>query len=172
VRNLIMVLRVIHIFSGIFWVGFSIFNIGFLQPAISASGAGGQQVMGYLTQKTRLLATVYTAATLTLLSGLTMYALLVGLRIPIILSGYGIVLTTGATAGLIAWIIAIFVIRGIINQIQGLGREIRAQGTPPSPEQAGRMGALSARMNSVGQVGVGFMVLAVLGMAIAQYAPF
>lgn len=171
-RNLIMVLRVIHIFGGIIWVGFSVFNIGYLQPAIGATGSEGQKVMGYLMQKTRLLSTVYTSATLTLLSGLTMYAILVGFRLPIILSGYGIVLSTGALAGLTAWIIAVFLVRGAINQMQSMGRELQAQGGPPTPDQMGKMQALSARLATVGQVGVGFMIVAVLGMAIAQYAPF
>ena len=42
---LIIVLRIIHIFSGVFWVGFAFFNIGFLQPTVKATGAEGQKTM-------------------------------------------------------------------------------------------------------------------------------
>lgn len=170
--NLIMVLRVIHIFSGVFWVGFAFFNIGFLQPAVRATGAEGQKMMGYLTQKTRLLSTVYAAATLTLLSGLLMYWILLGFRLSALRSGYGLVLTTGATAGLIAWIFAVVMIRGIFKQMATTGREIQAQGGPPSQEQADRMQALAARLGTLGNVALVFLVVAVLGMSIAQYAPF
>jgi uncharacterized membrane protein len=171
-RTLIMFLRIIHIFGGIFWVGFSIFNIGFLQPAVRATGEGGQSIMGHLTRKTRLLTTVYTSATLTLLSGLIMYWILVGFRASIMFSGYGIVLTTGGIAGIVAWVIAMVTIRGTLNEMMALGGEIQAQGGPPSQEQSDRMQSLTAKLNTAGQVGVLFMLVAVLGMSMAEYSPF
>ena len=67
---LMIILRIIHIFSGVFWVGVSFFNIGFLLPTVQATGPEGQKVMQHLTQQTRFTMVVYTAATLNLLSGL------------------------------------------------------------------------------------------------------
>jgi uncharacterized membrane protein len=171
-RNLIMVLRVIHIFSGVFWVGFSFFNVSFMAPAIAAVGAEGQKVMGYLTQKTSLLSTVYVTATLTMLSGVTMYWILSGLKLSFLRSGYGLILTIGGLAGIVAWVIGFFVIRGIFNRMQSVSRAIAAAGGPPSPEQAGTMQSLVAQLGTAGQVGVVFMVVALLGMSIAQYSPF
>ena len=171
-RNVILVLRVIHIFSGVFWVGFSFFNVSFMQPAIAATGAEGQKLMSYLTQKTRLLATVYVTATLTMLSGVTMLWILSGLKLSFLQSGYGLVLTLGGTAGFIAWVIGFFVIRGILDRMSALGREIGKSGGPPSPEQAGAMGTLVAQLGTTGRVGVIFMVVALLGMSAAQYVPF
>ena len=169
---LIMVLRIIHIFSGVFWVGFVIINIGFLQPAVRATGAEGQKTMQYLTQKTRLVSTVYATATLTMLSGLIMYWIISGFRSSFILSGYGIVLTIGSIAGVIGWIIAVVLIRGISNQMQSIGQEIQSQGSPPSPEQGAQMQALGERLSRVGQVALVFLVIALLGMSVAQYMPF
>jgi uncharacterized membrane protein len=168
---LIIVLRIIHIFSGVFWVGVSFFNIGFLQPTVKATGAAGQKTMQYLTQKTRLLSSVYTTATLTMLLGLILYWIVSGFRLSFIGSGYGIVLTIGSIAGVIAWIYAVVVIRGIFQQMQTIGREIQAQGSPPTPEQATQMQALVARLGQVGQVAVVFLVVALLGMATARYIP-
>ena len=169
---LIMILRVIHIFSGVFWVGFGFFNIAFLQPTVQATGAEGQKTMQHLTQKTRLLSTVYATATLTMLSGLLMYWILSGFRLSFLRSGYGLVLTVGGIAGVIAWIFAVVMIRGIFDQMQTIGQEIQAQGSPPTPEQATRMQALVARLGKLGQVALVFLVIALLGMATAQYAPF
>ncbi len=169
---LISVLRVIHIFSGVFWVGFAFFNIGFLQPTVKATGPEGQKTMQYLTRKTRLLSTVYATATLTMLSGLIMYWILLGFRLSVFLSGYGAVLTIGSIAGVIAWIFAVVVIRGIFNQMQTIGQEIQAQGSPPTPEQETQMHALVARLGRVGQVSLVFLVIALLGMSIARYIPF
>jgi len=167
---LIMTLRVIHIFSGMFWVGFAFFNIGFLQPTVKATGAEGQKTMQYLTQKTRLLSTVYTTATFTMLSGLIMYWILSGFRWTFMRSGYGLVLTVGSIAGIIAWIYAVVVIRGIFVQMQTIGQQIQLQGSPPTPGQATQMQALAARLGKVGQVALVFLVISLLGMATARYA--
>jgi uncharacterized membrane protein len=171
-NNLTLVLRIIHIFCGVFWVGFALFNIGFLQPAVKATGAEGQKIMQYLTQKTRLLATVNATATLTMLSGLALYWILLGGNIPAILSGYGIVLTIGSVAGVIAWVYGVIVIRGIFNQMQGIGQQIQARGGPLTPEQAGQMQALVMKLGRVGRVALVFLVVTLLGMAAAQYSPF
>jgi len=171
-RSLMLILRVIHIFSGVFWVGFSFFNVGFMQPTIAAVGAEGQKVMNYLTQKTHLLVTVYATATLTMLSGVAMLWILSGLKLSFLRSGYGLLLSVGGLAGIIAWVIALFVIRGIISRMSSLGRQIGQSGGPPTPEQAGLMGSLVAQLGTAGRVGVIFMIVALLGMSAAQYSPF
>ena len=168
---LIMVLRVIHIFSGMFWTGFAFFNMGFLQPTVKATGAEGQKAMQYLTRKTRLLSTVYATATLTMLSGLIMYWILSSFRLTFLRSGYGLVLTIGSIAGIVAWIYAVVVIRGIFGQMQAVGEIVQAQGSPPTPDQATQLQALAAHLGKVGQVALVFLVISLLGMATAQYVP-
>jgi len=168
---LIITMRVIHIFSGMFWVGFAFFNMGFLQPTVKATGAEGQKIMQYLTQKTRLLSTVYATATLTMLSGLVMYWILSGFRLTFLRSGHGLVLTIGSIAGIIAWIYAVVVIRGIFQQMQAVGKGIETQGGPPTPEQATQLQTLAARLGKIGQVALVFLVISLLGMATAQYIP-
>jgi hypothetical protein len=101
-----------------------------------------------------------------------MYWILVGFRASIMFSGYGIVLTTGGIAGIVAWVIAMVTIRGTLNEMMALGGEIQAQGGPPSQEQSDRMQSLTAKLNTAGQVGVLFMLVAVLGMSMAEYSPF
>jgi uncharacterized membrane protein len=168
---LIITLRVIHIFGGMFWVGFAFFNIGFLQPTVKATGVEGQKTMQYLTRKTRLLSTVYATATLTMLSGLIMYWILSGFRLAFIRSGHGLVLTVGSIAGIIAWIYAVVVIRGIFKQMQTIGEDVQAQSSPPTPDQAAQLQALAARLGKVGQVALVFLVISLLGMATARYVP-
>lgn len=168
---LLIILRIIHIFSGMFWVGFAFVNLGFLQPTMRATAPEGQKFMQHLTQRTRLLTTIYTAATLTLLSGLIMYWILTGFRMSVLASGYGLTLTIGSVAGLVAWIVAIVVIRDIFNQMGSIGQAIQAQGGPPTAEQAAALQALGARLGSVGNVALVFLVIALLGMSAAQYMP-
>lgn len=169
---LMAILRIIHIFAGIFWVGVSIFNIRFLQPTVQATGAEGQKVMQHLASHTRFTVTMYTVATLSLLSGLTMYGINFEFRASALESGYGLVLTIGGIAGAIAWGIAIFLVRGVLGKMQAVGKAVREQGGPPTPEQAAVLQASSARMVQLGQWGLAFMIIAVLGMSIAERVSF
>jgi hypothetical protein len=167
---LMSVLRIIHIFSGVAWIGIAFTNIVFLQPTIQATAPESQKVMQYLTGRTRFLVTSYTVATLTVLSGLTMFALLSDLRPEYFATPYGTVLTIGALAGITGWILVIVVIRRLLNQMQALGQQIQAQGSPPTPEQGAEMGAFSARLSRLGQIGLILIAVALFGMSIAQYA--
>jgi len=169
---LVIVLRIVHIFSGIFWVGFGLFNFFYFQPAIRATGAEGMAVMQHLNQKTNLMPTVYLAATLTFLSGLGLFWPLAVSMPSTLHSSYGIVISVGSLSGIIAWLHAIFLVRKIISKIQVLGGQIQSQEGPPTPDQQSEMDALASRLNRAGKMVIVFMVIAVFGMSIAQYVNF
>jgi uncharacterized membrane protein len=166
---LMIVLRIIHIFAGIFWVGVSFFNIHYLQPSIRATAPDGQKVMQHLTQKTNLTNVVYGASTLTMLSGLLMYGYLFEFRMEAMTSPYGLVLGIGGLSGIVAWVIAIIAIRNIFTQMGAVGKAIQEQGGPPTPEQAATLGELGAQLTRLGRVGLILMTISVIGMAAAQY---
>jgi uncharacterized membrane protein len=167
-----IILRIIHIFTGVFWAGFAFFNIIFLQPAIRAIGTEGQKTMQYLTQKTRFLPTLYIVATLTVLSGLIMYWILAGNRFTLLQGGYGHSITMGSLAGLIVWVLLMFVIRPIFNRMEAIGKEIQAQEGKPTAEQTTEMQALVTKLGKVGKLAASLLAIAVLGMASARYASF
>lgn len=81
-------------------------------------------------------------------------------------------LTIGSIAGIIAWLVGWFVIRDIVNRMARLVQQIQAQGTPPTSEQAAELGALGARLHAVSQMNLVFLIIALLGMAIAEYVAF
>jgi hypothetical protein len=166
---LMVILRIIHIFAGVFWVGVAFFNIGFLQPAVRATGAEGQAVMRHLAQRTNFLLATYSAATLTMLSGVLMYWRFAAVAPGAVWSRYGIALGIGGIAGIIAWAFVIVVVRGIFNQMGALGAAIRSQGGPPTPEQAAQLQALGARLSQLGLWGLVFLTVALLGMSVASY---
>lgn len=70
---LMIILRIIHIGSAIFWVGVSFLNIQFLQPSVRTTSPESMKLMQYLTQRTRFLSAVYGLATVTMLSGWVMW---------------------------------------------------------------------------------------------------
>lgn len=167
-----LILRIIHIFTGVFWAGFAFFNIIFLQPTIRAIGTEGQKTMQHLTQKTRFLNTLYISATLTVLSGLIMYWILAGSRFALLQGGHGHSITMGSIAGLIVWVLLMFVIHPIFRRMKAIGKEIQAQGNPPTLEQTAEMQALVTRLSKVGKLAAALLAITVLGMAAARYLVF
>src|SRR5437899_12241622 len=68
-----VVLRLIHILSGIFWVGTTFFLVGFLQPVVAQSGPECGRFAQRLMSQKRFQAAMSVAAGLTILSGLVLY---------------------------------------------------------------------------------------------------
>ncbi len=69
----IIVLRIIHIVSGVFWVGGSLFLGLFIGPTVNATAEAGQKFMAHLITKARLATRVSAAAGLTVLAGAILY---------------------------------------------------------------------------------------------------
>lgn len=65
----ILILRLIHILGGIFWLGGAVLMSFFLMPALASAGEAAGQVMAGL-QRRRLMTAMPVAAGLTLLSGI------------------------------------------------------------------------------------------------------
>ena len=171
-NTVMIILRIIHILSGVFWVGFAFFNIVFLQPTIKATGAEGQKTFQYLMRQTRLMTTVYIAATLTTLTGILQYGYVSHLQSAFLASGWGMVLTVGSVSGIIAWFLAIFSIRSLFNRIGHVGQEIQASNGAPAPELVSKMAGLVSKLGHVGNVALVFMVISTIGMAAARYSIF
>jgi len=169
---LIITLRIIHIFCGIFWAGYALFNYYYLQPTVKALGADGQKTMQYLSQKTNLLTIIYTAATLTVLSGIAIYWILFGFSLSFITTGYGVVLTIAAVSGIIGWFIVVTLIRQIFIQMRTTGAEIQASENPPKPDLLSKMQSLVIRLGKLGKIALIFLIIAILGMASARFIPF
>src|SRR3989337_1052376 len=68
----VIVLRLLHLFSGVFWVGTIFFTALFLLPRVKQAGPLGAQFMQRLSQPP-LTATLSLAAGLVVLSGILLY---------------------------------------------------------------------------------------------------
>lgn len=165
-------MRLIHIFSGVFWVGASMFILGFVQPTVIATGVEGQKFMQHLSFRTRFASAMAGVAVLTWLSGLVMYWQISGFREGFLASGYGLTLTLGAVAGFIALLTGYFIQNRTIQRMKKLGAAMGAAGGPPTPEQQAEMGRLAQAVTRGGQITTVLLVLALVGMSVAQYMAF
>lgn len=165
-----LLLRVVHIFTGVFWAGTIFFLVSFLQPAVRAVGPDGGKVMLKLTQS-RFASALPTIALLNVASGLIMYWRdSAGLRsIAWLASGNGLALTIGGLAGLAAFVVGLAITRPAVVGIAILGAAIQSAGGPPSPAQAAQLQKLQGRLAQGTMWIAVFLAVAVLGMASAQY---
>lgn len=165
-----IVLRLIHIFSGVFWVGTAFFMGRFLFPTVSEMGEVGGQFMDRLVNGTRLDQAMPVASILTVLSGLLMYwPVSGGLNLAWITSGTGVALTVGALAGVAAFLDGLLRISPVVKRMETLSAQVKAAGGPPSPEQARELKALQNRAMKLNDHSIILLVVALLGMSTAQY---
>ena len=164
-----ILLRLIHIAAGMFWVGGSVMTIGFIQPTANGMGSEGAKFMQRLTGPSRLPFFMNLAAPLATLAGLTLYWMDSGFRPEWIVTGPGLGFTVGGMAGIAAFILGVVVMGPTSVQMGALGKEIQAAGEPPTPAQVSRMQMLQGRLHQGGLWGTVLLVVAVAAMSVARY---
>jgi uncharacterized membrane protein len=165
--TLTIVLRIVHIFAGVFWVGSSWMFEFFLAPTVEALGPDGGKFMGYLMTRRRMGVFITVAAILTVLAGWTLFFMhygIAGLSTPV-----GVTFAIGGIIGLIALVIGGAVTGPTATKMAKLGGEIAGAGKPPTPDQQAEMGKLQKRLKSAGLWTAILTSLALLMMASARY---
>src|SRR5688572_26586708 len=165
-----VVLRVVHILAGVFWVGAALTTVFFIQPTARGVGPAAGPFMMHLAGRRRLVDFVLIAAGLTVLAGLLMYwRVSGGLDPDWIGSAPGISLTVGALCAIAALAVGGSIVRPTIMATLAIGQAVAASGGPPTPEQAAELQALQRRGTAAGKVVVPLLIVAVIGMAAARY---
>jgi hypothetical protein len=165
-----VVLRIVHILAGAFWVGAAVVVFVFLQPAAREVGPAAGPLMMHLAQKKRLPDIVLGAAGITILAGLLMYWRVSGGFDPDwIGSASGIAITVGALSAIVAVALGGSVVRPSMLAAAAVGRQVAASGGPPTPEQAAQIQVLQDRVRATGKVIVPLLLFATAAMAAASY---
>jgi uncharacterized membrane protein len=167
---LMVLLRLIHIIAGVFWVGTVFVIAWFLLPSNKETGQAGLVVMQEVMMKRKLSVYLVITMALTILSGLTMYA-----RMMMITHGVWAstmmakVLGVGALCAIVAGGVGGSISKRTGMQMAAIGSAIKASGQPPTPAQLDEIGALQAKSQKVmGFVAI-LLVIALAAMASARY---
>ncbi|HSO49604.1 MAG TPA: hypothetical protein VLS86_03580 [Acidimicrobiia bacterium] len=155
--------RVIHIFSGVLWMGsFAVFTL-FISPSARKLGDEARPFMQALL-KTRLIESLLSVGVATVVSGLFLYAGRFG---EVELSTRsGLWLTVGGLAGITALLVgSTFGARSNLR-MRALAAEIAGSGGPPSAGQTAEMQRLQARVVRIGTPMLVLFAIALLGMAL------
>jgi uncharacterized membrane protein len=163
---LMLVLRLIHILAGVFWVGGGMISAFFLTPAVAATGDAGQKMMGYLVTKGHMSVRLTVAAILTVLAGVILYWI----------DSDG--LTSRWTVSATGWGFGIGGLFALIGLGTGmmvgmnaskLGQIAAAAQGKPTPDQLAQMQAAQKQMALASKVSTAALVLALICMATARY---
>lgn len=165
-----VILRMIHILSGVVWAGAVIFLTVVLQPAIAGGGPEAGRFMQRLASQSRLRLVTAIAPMLAVLSGLALYARVsAGFQMAWITSGAGLSLTIGALASLLVFVVFGVFQRPVAARLQVLGGELQRSGGAPTSAQAAEMQVLQRRMRGAMLWSTLLLTVAVLAMSGARY---
>jgi uncharacterized membrane protein len=163
---LVIVLRLIHIVSGVFWVGSSIMFGLFVGPGVQATGEAGQKFMAHLVNKAKINARITGAAILTVLAGGGLYWIdSDGLTSAWQHTGPGYGFGIGALFALVGLFFGIQIGRNTEALVK-IGEQVQGK---PTPEQMTQIQAAQKRLGTVGPITTISLILALVCMATARY---
>jgi hypothetical protein len=166
--TLTIVLRLLHILGGIFWVGTMILLAGFLLPTARATGPNGGRFMQHLMLHRRLPVYLGLAALLTVLSGIILYA-----RMAAATHGAwagsrpGIAYGVGAVAAILAAAVGGPIGSSAGRKMLAVGQAIGPGG--PSAEQQAELARLQGRMALGARIAASLLLVAASAMAVGRY---
>ena len=167
--TLTIILRLIHILAGVFWVGSVFLIAGFVLPTVRSTGPEGGRFMQELMGGRRLPVFLGLAGALTVLSGLTMYArLAAGTHGAWAHSGPGIGYGVGGLAAILGGVAGGMISGRAARRMAMIGQEAAARGNLTTEERA-EMGRLQERTALGSRVTAGLLAVAVAAMGIARY---
>ncbi len=166
----VILLRIVHIFAGVFWVGGGILTFAYIEPAVKATAPAGQKFLQYLLVQRRFSFSMGIASLLTVLAGATLYwGDSGGFQWAWITSPTGLGFTIGASMGLTAFFVGLLLIKPTAERLGTLGQQISASTQPPASEQLAELNRLQARMATVERWDFVLLSIALLAMATARY---
>jgi uncharacterized membrane protein len=166
----ILVLRIIHIFGGVFWVGAAWMTAGFLLPTAEAIGSDAEKFMTYINVKRRYPTFIGIAAGFNMLAGFLLYWRdSAGLRLIWITTPTGLAETFGALCAIAGSALGFRLVAPLINEFARMGHELHSSGKPPSGDQLAKFQQVQKRLDRAERIVAGLLGLALLAMATARY---
>ena len=165
-----LVLRLLHIVLGVFWAGVVFFLVLYLGPAIQRAGPDGGMVMQEIN-KARFFEVMPLAALITIATGVwLMWLVSNGFDTPFFSSRWGISLSVGGAAAIVAFVIGVFIMRPATTRMLELGPQMASASSDEERQQLGaEMQTLQARSRAASVWVAWLLLIAVAGMAAARY---
>jgi uncharacterized membrane protein len=164
-------LRIVHIVTGVIWVGSLFVVVVFVQPTAATLGPAAGAFMSELRRR-RFVDVVFVDALFTVAAGAFLYWRdwhmypsfddWIGSR-------FGAALTVGGLFAISGLVVAATLTRPTIRRLVSLGKQASELAGSPPPEMAARIGALQGRLVLAERVSFSLVLVAVVAMASARY---
>ena len=162
----ILILRLIHILAGAFWVGALFTNFLFIQPAVAGAGPSAGGFAYQLLHRRRFSMALLGAGGLTVVAGILLLVLTSnGLDPAALFATSRLGFTVGGVLAILAYGLGSLYVFPRTRTVERVLGGVIAEGRPPTPDEQAtlaRVGAESRR--------AGMLVLAGVGLAIAAMA--
>ena len=166
----LLLLRVLHIGAGIFWVGSAFAFFFFVQPSVRSLGPEAEGAFMTNLSRVRRFPTIILIATIvTIVAGLLLYLRNAGGLQLWLGSATGVGFTIGAAAAIVSFAFGPLAILPTISKLEAIGDTLQTAQRPPTPEEGATIGALQARLKTAFQVDLLFLAIAVFFMATSRY---
>jgi hypothetical protein len=165
----LILLRVVHILSGVFWLGAALMNAFFLMPAVGTLGPAGGAVMIALRDR-GLMNWFLASAVLTLLSGVRLFFVLAG-GAPgmFVASPMGRTFAVAGVAAVLAFAAAMLLGRPSMVKVAMLSQVL---GKTPEAERGALQAEIARHRKRAGvgtAINIVLLVSSAVGMAVARY---
>ena len=166
----VIVLRLIHILAGIFWLGGVWIVAGFILPSVRTLGPAGVPMMTELAQVRKLPLRLLIAGWVTVLSGATLYMRAGGLAGDAwYRSSAGRILGIGGALALVVVLLGTFVNVPTARRMSAVSAQM--QTSSATPELQAEMQRLQVRLKNLTQTAAVLLGLTAAAMAVARYWP-
>ena len=168
----IIVLRLVHVLGGLFWVGSGLFSALYLMPSMAEAGPAAGAVMAGL-QRRRLFVVLPIVALLTILSGVRLMWIMSGGFAPAYFtSGRGATFAAAAAAAIVAFLLGITFVRPIGVRMGAVGEALRqASDGEEKARLTSEMSRLQQRAAVMNRINGILLILAAAGMAVGRFVP-
>ncbi|HVL52992.1 MAG TPA: hypothetical protein VM344_01875 [Vitreimonas sp.] len=162
----VIALRIVHILSGVLWVGGAALFFLYVEPTINKLGPDAEKFVDEMVNRRKIPVYFMVISTLTVIAGVILYwRQFAGVDT----SPYGLALGLGGLAAIIAWLGGNVLIPRALRTLTTVAGEMNTAGGPPSAELVARLQAAQERLRLIGMVDLVLLVFAVVAMASARY---
>lgn len=164
----ILILRLIHVLGGIFWVGTSMFTSLFLVPALASAGPNAGVVFAGL-QRRKLFLALPVVAILTIASGARLMSIASGGSSAYFASPTGRMFSLAGLAAVIAFFISLLIARPAAVRSAKLGASLPTAGDAERAAITEELARLRRRGGTATAIVSVLLLLTAAGMAVARY---
>ena len=166
----ILILRLIHIGVGAFWVGAVFTNVLFLQPTAAALGPEGGRFSFHLARHRRFSTVILLSAATTIVAGVWLLWISTdGLDPDRLFDISRLGFTVGGIVAILTFALGSLYIYPRTERVVRIMSTVMAESRGPSPDEQGHLGRLRGELLRAGWVTVTGLGIATAAMATARY---